>query len=179
MEPSDASLVEQCLGGHKEAYADLVRRHQDAVYNLALRWTGDRDEAADLAQDTFVRAYRKLRSYSSQYAFRNWVLTICANLAKNRFRSEDRRRRAQQAHVELYPANPDPPDPRRAALEEALGRLPETLRIPLVLKHMEGLSYEEVSKVLGIGVSATKMRVKRARDELVQRLRPSEGGERG
>ncbi len=175
MEQSDASLVEQCLAGRKEAFAGLVRRHQDAVYNLAVRWVFDRDEAADLAQETFVRAYRKLRTYDSGYAFRNWLLTICANLAKNRFRSEDRRRRAQEAHAELYPRTPAPPDARQDSVRATLENMPEKLRVPLVLKHVEGLSYEEVSTVLGIGVSAAKMRVKRARDELIRRLRPGQG----
>lgn len=170
MELSDAALVEQCLGGRKEAFATLVERHQGAVFHLALRWTSDRDDAADLAQETFVRAYRKLGRYDAGYAFRNWLLTICSNLAKNSFRSRDRRRRAQEAHAELYPRSPDPPDPRRATLEEALRHVSGKLRVPLVLKHVEGLSYEEISQVLGIGVSAAKMRVKRARDELVRRI---------
>lgn len=177
MEPSDASLVEHCLGGQKEAFAQLVGRHQDAVHHLALRWCRDRDDAKDLAQETFVRAYRKLRTYKPEYSFRNWVLSVCANLAKNRFRSEDRRRKAQETHAELYPRAADPPDPMRIALEKALRDMPERVRIPLVLKHVEGLSYEEISGVLGIGVSAAKMRVKRGRDELVRRLRPSLGDE--
>jgi RNA polymerase sigma-70 factor (ECF subfamily) len=177
MDPSDASLVESCLGGQKEAFAQLVRRHQDAVHYLALRWCRDRDDAKDLAQETFVRAYRKLRTYKPQFSFRNWVLSVCANLAKNRLRSEERRRRAQVTHVELFPRTAEPPDPRRHALEEALREIPESVRIPLVLKHVEGLSYEEISNVLGIGVSAAKMRVKRGRDELVRRLRPPSGGE--
>lgn len=170
MEQSDASLVEQCLAGRQEAFAGLVRRHQSAVYNLAVRWVSDGDEAADLAQETFVRAYRKLRTYDPGYAFRNWLLTICANLAKNRYRSEDRRRKAQEAHAELYPRTPESPDAWHNTVRGTLAAMPENLRIPLVLKHVEGLSYEEVSTVLGIGVSAAKMRVKRARDELVRRL---------
>ncbi len=169
LEISDATLVEQCLGGRKDAFTGLVRRYQDAVYNLAYRWTGDRDEAADLTQETFIRAYRSLGSYRPDKLFRNWVLTICANLAKNRFRSETRRRRAQETHVELYGPT-DGPGPGRDGMDEALARVPEKLRVPLVLKHVEGLSYEEVAGVLGIGVSAAKMRVKRARDQLVALL---------
>ncbi len=177
MEPSDAALVEQVLGGRKEAYAHLVRRYQDTVYNLALRWTGDRDEADDLAQETFVRAYRKLRSYDPGYSMRNWLLAICSNLAKNRIRSARRRQRAHETHAELFMGPPDPPDPRREALEEALRGMPEKLRIPLVLKHVEGMSYDEVAQTLRIGLSAAKMRVKRARDELVRRLRVPGGGD--
>lgn len=177
MEASDATLVASCLVGRQEAFAELVRRHQGSVYHLALRWSRDRDDAQDLAQEAFVRAYRKLRTYNPEYSFRNWILSVCANLAKNRFRSEDRRRKAQATHVELYPRAPDPPDPRRIALERALRALPETLRVPLVLKHVEGLSYEEISGVLGIGLSAAKMRVKRGRDDLVQRLGREGDGE--
>ncbi len=178
MEPTDAALVERCLGGRKEAFGDLVRRHQGAVYHLALRWSRDPDDAEDLAQEAFVRAYRKLSTYKPGLSFRNWILSVCANLAKNRFRSEHRRQRAQQAHVELYPREGSPPDPRREALERALRGLPESLRVPLALKHVEGLSYEEISRVLGIGVSAAKMRVKRGRDDLVWRLGEAEGGEK-
>ncbi|MHB8766762.1 MAG: RNA polymerase sigma factor [Deferrisomatales bacterium] len=177
MEPSDAALVERCLGGQKEAFGALVRRHQDAVFHLALRWSRDRDEAADVAQDAFLRAFRKLGTYQPQYSFRNWVLTICASVAKNRFRSDGRRRQAQDAHVELYPRASEPPDGRRQALGRALAEIPETLRVPLVLKHVEGLSYEEVSGILGIGVSAAKMRVKRGRDELVRRLGAGAGAQ--
>jgi RNA polymerase sigma-70 factor (ECF subfamily) len=176
-DPTDASLVEQCLEGSKEAFAELVRRHQDRVYRLALRMTGDRDEAVDLAQETFIRAYRKLRLFDLQRSFGNWLLSLCANLGKNRFRSEARRRRAQDGHLELLAAGAPRPDPRKSALEEALRQMVEKLRIPLVLKHVEGLSYEEIAQVLGIGLSAAKMRVKRARDELVRILGPHVRGE--
>lgn len=171
MEPTDAALVERCLAGSKEAYASLVRRHQDAVYNLALRWTRDRDAADDLAQEVFIRAYRKLGTYNSGYSFRNWLLTICSNQAKNSIRSAERRQRAHEAHTELFPTGGGPEDPRAARLEEALGRLPAESRAALVLKHVEGLSYEELAQVMAIGVSAAKMRVKRARDEVVRWFR--------
>lgn len=177
MEPTDAALAQACLDGRKEAFADLVRRHQGAVYQLALRWSRDRDDAQDLAQEAFVRAYRKLATYKPELSFRNWILSVCANVAKNRFRSEDRRHRAQQTHLEIYPPGAAAPDPRRAALEAALRGLPESVRVPLTLKHVEGLSYEEISAVLGIGVSAAKMRVKRGRDELVRLLDGRKGGQ--
>lgn len=175
MDRTDAALVEQCLAGRTESFSELVRRHQDRVFQFALRMTLDRDDAADLAQETFVRAFRKLRMYDAQYAFGSWLLSICANLGKNRFRSEDRRRRAHQAHLELF-ARTEEPDKRRAAMKEALALIPPEMRMPLVLRHVEGLSYEEVAQVLGIGVSAAKMRVKRARDRLIELLAPARGG---
>ena len=174
-ERTDAALVEQCLGGQQEAFAELLRRYQDRVFHFSLRITGDRDEAVDLAQETFIRAYRKLRLYDPEYSFGTWLLSVCANLGKNRFRSETRRRKAQNIHAEMLAQTSSGSDHRREALSEALGEMVEKLRLPLVLKHVEGLSYEEIAQVLGIRVSAAKMRVKRARDELVRVL----GGRKG
>jgi RNA polymerase sigma-70 factor (ECF subfamily) len=178
MDHTDAALVELCLAGRKDSYGELVERHKDRVFHLALRMTGDRDEATDLAQETFIRAYRKLGMYNSEYAFGSWLLSICANLGKNRLRSDARRRKAQEIHVELFPRTPEPPNPQRAALEAALPKIHENLRTPLVLKHVEGLSYEEIAQILKIGVSAAKMRVKRGRDELVRLLRSAVGEEK-
>ena len=150
----------------------LVKRHQASVYNLALRFTRDRDEAADIAQDAFIRAYNKLKLYDPGYSFRNWLLSICANLAKNSFRAIERKRKAEEIHLEISNMNSNPTVPEDMELNEALAQIPEKLRIPLVLKHVEGLSYEEISQVLRIGLSAAKMRVKRGRDELVRMLAP-------
>jgi RNA polymerase sigma-70 factor (ECF subfamily) len=169
-ERTDAALVEQCLDGNREAFSELVRRHQDRVFHFAVRVTADRDDAVDLAQETFIRAYRKLGLYDPEYSFANWLLSICANLGKNRIRSEFRRRKAQEAHWEVVSQTRPGPDPRKAELSEALRQMPEKLRLPLVLKHVEGLSYDEIADVLKIGVSAAKMRVKRAREELVRKL---------
>ncbi len=176
---TDAKLIQLCLDGHKESYAELVRRYQDSVYGLAYRMTRNHEDAADLAQEAFIRAYRHLKRYDPQGSFKNWVMTMCANLTKNRFRGILRRRKAEETHVELHPSDPETPDPQRAALEEALESISRTLRIPLVLKHVEGLSYEEIAGMLGIGVSAAKMRVKRGRDELVRLLRPDARGDVG
>lgn len=151
----------------------MVRRHQDAVYNLLYQITRNPQDAADLAQDAFVKAYRKLEQYQPKYAFRNWVMTIAANTAKNRFRSLARRRRAEEEHWtlrELNSAGKD--DVQFAELEEALASLPVKWRTPLVLKYMEGLSYDEIAAVLKIGVSAAKMRTLRGRERLRELLAP-------
>jgi len=171
METTDPELVEQCRAGNADAYEALIRRHQDAVFNLLMKLTGQREDAADLTQETFIRAYRKLDAYDSQFSFKNWVITIGVNLAKNRFRSFFRRCRAEEeagAPVDCAAAD----NPRVEAVNQALAQLPEKFRVPLVLKHMEGCSYEEIAQMLGIGVSAAKMRVLRAREEFVRRLEP-------
>lgn len=180
MNPSDAVLVERCLAGNTASYNDLIHRHQDAVFGFMLKMTGNWHEAADLTQDTFLRAYRKLDSYDPRFACRSWLIAIAANLAKNRFRGFFRRRRMEQAFAAGSNgslASP-PVDPRVEELREVMMQIPEKLRGPLVLKHLEGYSYQEIARALGISVSAAKMRVARARDEIVRRLHPSDSGVR-
>lgn len=173
-EVTDAALVEQCLAGQRDCFAELVRRHRDSVFNLAYRMTNNWADANELAQEAFVKAYGKLARYKPKYSFRNWVMTICANLTKNRFRGNERRRRAELVHLELEDGRSSGSDPRHAALEKALGKLERTLRVPLTLKHVEGLSYSEITGILDISLSAAKMRVKRGRDQLEQILRGEE-----
>lgn len=175
MNPKDSLLVEECLNGDKQAFSELVNRYQHAVYNLAYRMTGNTADAEDLTQDTFIRAFKKLGKYKPEYAFRNWVLTICSNLTKNVFRKRTRQNEAESTHVEIKYLSEGEREHHNIELEAALESLSPTLRAPLILKHVEGLSYEEIAAVLGIGVSAAKMRVKRARDDLNQML--SQGNE--
>jgi RNA polymerase sigma-70 factor, ECF subfamily len=173
MEITDAVLVERCLAGNSDAYGELVRRHQDAVFNLLVKMTGNWHEAADLTEDAFVRAFQRLAAYDARFSFKNWVITIAVNLTKNRFRSLFRRRRVEQAlaaEVERPVPAAAPDDPRLEAVDQALARMPEDYRAPLILRHLEGYSYDEIAQTLGIGVSAAKMRVLRARDALVQQL---------
>jgi RNA polymerase sigma-70 factor (ECF subfamily) len=172
MDQSDTDLVTRCLNGHREAFSELVVRHQHAIFNLAYRMTNNHPDAADLAQEAFIRAFQKLYSYKPAYSFRNWVMGICANLARNRFRSETRRRTLETRHVlETVTDPPAAPDPRHALLEQALARLPEQTRVPLVLKYMEDLSLEDIARTLRLGLSAVKMRLMRGREELLNHIR--------
>jgi RNA polymerase sigma-70 factor (ECF subfamily) len=140
-------------------------RHQDSVYHLAYRMTRSAAEAEDLAQEAFIRAYRTLCLYQPRYSFKNWVMTICANLARNRMRGAARRRQAEEEHLHREDGTGDrASEQRRGVVEAALSRLPESLRVPFVLRHVEGLSYEEIARVLSLGISAAKMRVARGRD---------------
>jgi RNA polymerase sigma-70 factor, ECF subfamily len=172
MEPSDAELVARCLEGRREAFSELVVRHQNSVYNLAYRMTSNSHDAADLAQEAFIRAYRKLHSYKPAHSFRNWAMGICANLARNRFRGESRRRALETRHaLETQGDGPADADPRCALLEQALGQLPESSRVPLVLKYVEEFSLEDIAQTLRIGLSAVKMRLSRGREELLRQVR--------
>lgn len=170
MHPTDAALVEQCLKGEKDAFAEIVRRYQHRVYFLALTRMRDRYEADDLAQETFVQAYRKLGIYDPRRSFRNWLLCICVNLGKNRLRARVRRREVDNPHPEPRDITSQDRGQVRIDLTAALRRIPEKLRVPLILKHVEGFSYNEIAAIMKIGTSAAKMRVKRGRDQLVKNL---------
>lgn len=171
MHTDDLQLVERCRAGDTDAFGELIRRYESAVFNLAWRISGSWHEAGDITQEAFIRAYTKLDTYRSEYAFRNWVMRIGANVAKNIFRSRQRRERTERvAALESgndlagYAVSHDD------AVERALAQLPESLRTALVMKHIEGMAYEEIARTLGIGTSAAKMRVARGRDALVRML---------
>jgi len=170
MHPTDAILVEKCINGQKDAFSEIVERYQHRIYFMALTRMRDRHEAEDLAQETFIRAYCKLNRYDPQRSFRNWLFTICANLGKNRLRSRARRREIHHPNPELGQIQSQNPEHCRIDLMDALHKMPEKLRVPLFLKHVEGFSYNEISAVMKIGTSAAKMRVKRGRDQLVALL---------
>lgn len=169
-ERTDQELVQSALDGNRFAFAELVQRHQNAVFGLAVSLTRNREDAADMAQDAFIRAYNKLDRYNPEYPFRPWILRICANLTKNMFRARVLRRRAEENHLVQTENSESSADSDLQRVEEALTRLPSKFGAPLRLKHIEGLSYEEVATVLGIGVSAAKMRTMRARQQLLEVL---------
>jgi RNA polymerase sigma-70 factor (ECF subfamily) len=169
-EQTDAELVKACLEGREFAYAELVRRHQDSVFGLAVSMTRNRDDAEDMAQEAFIRAYSKLDQYNPEYPFRPWILRICSNRTKNLFRRRVHRRTVEEGHLKEEAVRQDEVEPNFQKLEEALETLPPKLGAPLRLRYMEGLSYDEISEVLGVGVSAAKMRVMRARKQLQEVL---------
>ncbi len=100
MQPTDGSLVEQCLKGEREAFARIVERYQHRVFQLALTRMRNRQDADDLAQETFLQAYRKLHSFDQRYSFKTWLFTICANLGKNHLRGLARRREVHHPDME-------------------------------------------------------------------------------
>lgn len=169
-ERTDQELVRACLEGRRESYSELVRRYQDSVFGLAIGMTRNREDAADMAQEAFIKAYTKLEQYNPEYSFKSWILRICANQTKNLFRKRTRRRRAEESHLKEDAIRTHVIGPDFHPLEEALAQLPPKFGAPLRLKHMEGYSYEAISKIMGIGVSAAKMRVSRAGKQLAEIL---------
>lgn len=170
-EPSDAELVARVLAGDREQYAVLVRRHQEALYRHALGMLGSPDVAADLTQDSLIRAFTRLSSCHDPARFGAWTFRILRNGCLDYLK--DRRRDTVPIEDEslLGTADDDPElsleqAELRRSVFHALEALPEAQREAFLLKHVEDLSYEEMTERLGASISALKMRVKRAREAL-------------
>ena len=140
MQATDATLVEQCLKGEKEAFARIVERYQHRVFQLALTRLRNRQDAVGLAQETFLQAYRKLYCFDQRYSFKTWLFTICVNLGKNHLRGLARRHEVHHPDLESSSIVSGEGHFSRIDLTNALYKMPEAVRVPLVLKHLEGFS---------------------------------------
>jgi RNA polymerase sigma-70 factor (ECF subfamily) len=181
-EPRDGALVRQVLAGDTNAYARLVTGHRERLYRFAARMLGSREDAEEAVQDAFVRAFRALRRCRDPEHFGGWVFRILAN----RCRSHGRRRGRYEA---TFVADPialararDPALPASeipewsATVQTALAALRPEQREAFLLKYVEELSYEEMARLLGVSVSALKMRVSRAAGRLRDLLGDEERG---
>lgn len=172
---ADAELIGRILAGERELYAGLVVRYQDTLFRHAAAMVGDRDAAADLVQESFVKAFTRLHTCEPD-RFGAWVFRILRNRCKDWLKN---RRQHTAALLPDDHAAPDGDDPVRTlertelgrVVDAALQRLPAAQREAFLLKHVDGLSYEEMAERLETGVSALKMRVMRAREALQEILR--------
>lgn len=183
---AEALLVQRCVAGDDAACADLVAENQRMVFQLAFHLLGDHEEARDLSQDVFLQVFRTLDRFRGQSALRTWIYRIVINLARNRQRWWRRRFRSDQvsldAHLERHgddvltdsSATPEVALRRKetaARVWDALEGLPFDQRTAIVLREIDGLSYEEIAFSLGIAVGTVKSRLTRGREALRDRLR--------
>ena len=179
MDQSIPALVSRVLQGDAEAFAPIVARYRTEFGRYARHMLGNREEAEDAVQETFVRAFRSLGSCRDPERFGAWAFRILVNRCRTARRRMSGRRREER---ELEPGreleSSDPADPLawREEIDRALGRLPQDQREAFLLRHVEGYSYEEMVSLTGAGVSALKMRVKRACDRLRSELEGARHG---
>jgi RNA polymerase sigma-70 factor (ECF subfamily) len=182
----EAALIRRCAARDEDACSQLVTEHQRMVYQLSLNLLGDHNEALDLSQEVFLRVFRTIHHFRGQSALRTWIYRIAVNQARNRQRWWRRRYKAFQVslddhvrdHGEL-PSTAVGGSPERVysqkeaadQLRVALDRLPFEQRTALVLREIDGLSYEEIGYSLGIAVGTVKSRLARAREALRGQLR--------
>ena len=178
----DNSLIVACRAGQTEAFGELVRRHQDRLYPTMLRLTGSSEDALDLLQDAFLRAFEKLDKFQGESSFYTWVYRIAVNLALSGRR---RRRIVGGFH---RPGRDEPLDPaddpilsdptlpleraeRDELIQSALNALADDHRAVVVMKEFDGLRYEEIAAILGVPVGTVRSRLHRARLDLRERLK--------
>lgn len=185
-EDNDRLLVERVQAGEKAAFDLLVLKYQHRVLKLVSRFVSDMAEAEDVAQDAFIKAYRALPSFRGDSAFYTWLYRIAINTAKNALVSS--RRRPVDFDLDLQ--DPEQYDRHarlkegdtpegialteeiRQVVERAMEQLPEDLRTAIVLRELEGLSYEEIAEAMDCPVGTVRSRIFRAREAIDKKLKP-------
>jgi RNA polymerase sigma-70 factor (ECF subfamily) len=172
MTNNDADLVRQVRQGNRKAFAMFVECYEKPIFNLAYRMVRDPDDAADITQNAFVKAYLKLDTYNPAYKFFNWLYRIAVNEALNHL---SRKRRAQEFAYEP-PATPKTPDEdyqlseMSDLLARALSAMAEEQRLVIILKHLLLLSYRDIASILEIPDKTVKSRLFSARQALKEQL---------
>lgn len=184
----DWALAKQCIAGDELACTQMVADHQRMVYGLALHLLGDAQEAMDLSQEVFLRVFRTLPQFRGQSSLRTWIYRIVVNQASNRQRWWRRRHRSQQVALDEHVAHHGDlielrlfASPERVLqqhetkdrVQTAMAALPFDQRAVLVLREIDGLSYEEIGDALGVAVGTVKSRLARARGSLRTALQAS------
>lgn len=178
--PTDAQLVAGSLAQDHEAFGQLIDRHASAIINLAYRMVGNQAEAEDLAQETFLAAFKALPAFRADAKFSTWLYRIASNKCKDWLRVK---RPGQGQHdvdvdeqLDLHVVEDRTPETLLSQqqvaqqLERAIQRLPVLYREAFVLKHIEGLSYEEMEDIVGVSGDTLKMRVYKGRVQLSREL---------
>ena len=180
---TDAMFVRRVLDGDTAAFTTLVDRHAAACTRFATRMLGNREDAEDATQETFLRAYRSLARYEERQAFRTWLFQILINRCRTAAVRRERRHRMflvdddAVASASVRPAAEA--SDLRAELQRVVDALDPDQREAFLLKHVEQLSYDEMAAATGVGVSALKMRVKRGCDRMQRMLREGEASDVG
>ncbi len=179
-QPSDAELIAHILGGESQHYALLVSRYQGMLYRHALGMVLQEDAAADLVQESFIKAYTSLAQCQDPARFKAWIFRIVSNRCKDYLKNRRRQTVPLEEDTALASSRDDPEvgmerQELQVAVNRALAALPEAQREAFLLKHVEGRSYEEMAELLDASISALKMRVLRAREALQALLREMVG----
>jgi RNA polymerase sigma-70 factor (ECF subfamily) len=183
-ESTDKELVKRVQKGDKGAFDLLVLKYEHKIVNLVMRYVRDQDIALDISQEAFIKAYRALPRFRGDSAFYTWLYRIAVNTAKNYLAAQRRR----PADIELDLQDPDQyglhaklketdtpeavalSDELQEILERAIQALPEDLRTAIVLRELDGMSYEEIAQTMDCPVGTVRSRIFRARDAIGKKV---------
>ena len=182
----DQALVLRVQRGDKAAFDQLVRKYQHRIIQLVNRYVKDASEAQDVAQETFIKAYRALTNFRGDSAFYTWLYRIAINTAKNYLVSRARRssdyevdvQEAEQIDSSLKLKNLDSPDMLLIndeiidTIQTAIDELPEEMRVAIMLREFEGMSYEDIAITMSCPVGTVRSRIFRAREAIDKKLKP-------
>lgn len=183
---SDHQLIEATKSGDEAAFGEIMNRYRGPITNYLYRFLNDYEEAVDLAQETFVRVYFAIDRYHTGYAFSTYIYRIATNLAISEIRRRKRRRLLSltglfqgedDREAEFQPADERPiadaelvDDERSRMIGKAIAALPEKYRVPVVLRDIDGRTYEEIAEIMELGLGTTKSRISRGRGLLKEKL---------
>ncbi len=185
---AETQFIEKLKQGDAQAFDTFVQRYTSDIYGLLYRITEDAEEAADLTQETFIKAFKAIKKFRGDAELKTWLFRIAVNQSKNRFRWWKRRKREKTVSLDAPVGNSETPlsetiqtnfanpeentlqNEREKFLKKALQELPDIFREAVVLCDIEGLSYEEISTVLEINIGTVKSRIARGREELRKKL---------
>lgn len=190
MDQKEKRLIKKVKKGDHQAFADLVDRYKNSVYSICLRMVGNRQEAEDLSQEAFIRAYNNISKFDSDRKFSTWLFRIATNLSIDSLR---RKKPSVSLDAEipgteglalntLLPGNTVPPDEQiikaetEQWIQKEIGTLPDKYRSAVILKYVEDLSLREISEIMNLPVGTVKTRVHRGREMLRKNLKESRGG---
>jgi len=183
----DVELINAFKAGKKSAFDELVLSHKDKVFNLCYWFVGDYQDANDLAQDVFFKAFKALKNFRFESAFSTWIYRITVNTCKNRLKSLQYRLKNKFVHldntasksipgVEIVDESSSPEivlgrKEKSRLIQTAINSLPTEKKTVVVLRDIEGLSYEEISSVTGFNLGTVKSKLARARQDLREKLK--------
>jgi RNA polymerase sigma-70 factor (ECF subfamily) len=169
----DAARVRDCLAGDPQAFAALVEQYEKPVYNVALRMLRNPEDARDIAQSVFMKAYQNLANYDPQYKFYSWIYRMAINESLNILRVRDRNAGPVDEHLPADDAGPSDllaDDQQRDVVLEAVERLKPEHRAVIVLRYFVDRNYEDIGEILGIDAKTVKSRLYTARQLLKEQL---------
>lgn len=184
----ERAIIDRCKHGDLSAFNELLKQHEKSAYNLAYRLTGNYDDANDIVQESFIRVYNAIQTFRGDANFSTWLYRVITNVYLDARKKEKHRAHASlddgleldesivTRQVEDTAPLPDKQlegKERKKVIEAAIQTLPEYQRAMVVLYHVQGCSYEEISKILGMPLGTVKSRLNRARIALKDKLKPA------